>query len=189
MKLSLLIPTLNDRRQSFKSLVMELTKQIIDAGMEEQVEIISLCDKGLLSIGAKRNELLSRTRGDYVAFIDDDDTVSERYVALLMEGIKKGVDCCSLRGVYTIDGQNPEIFEHSIKYDEWKTNGPTSGITYERNPNHLNCIKTSIACQFSFPETWHGEDHEWSKQLQRSGLLKTEYEITDILYHYNHKRK
>ena len=157
--------------------------------MEERISIISLCDNGLLSIGAKRNELLSRAKAEYTCFIDDDDTISSTYIFHLAEGIGAGVDCCSLLGVYTVAGQDPELFEHSIKYHTWKTNPPTMGLRYERNPNHLNCIKSNIAKQFKFPETWHGEDYDWSKQLQVSGLLKTEHYISDVIYHYQFKNK
>lgn len=186
MKLNILIPTIEDRKELFDELVSNLERQIKDCNAEEEIRILSLCDNRILSIGAKRNELLERAKSDYVCFIDDDDMVSYKYIKKLLEGIDKGVDCCSLVGVYTIDGQNPELFEHSIKYKEWRTTPPTYGIRYERNPNHLNCIKTSIAKQFKFPETWHGEDHEWSKQLQLSGLLKTEHYISDVLYEYKY---
>lgn len=189
MLLNILIPTISERRECFKDLILKLTEQIIDCNAEEDISIISLCDNGLLSIGAKRNELMNKAKADYVCFVDDDDTVSSSYIQNLIDGIAKGIDCCSLMGVYTVNGQNPELFEHSIKYTEWKTNPPTMGIKYERNPNHLNCIKTSIAKQFKFPETNHGEDHHWSKQLQASGLLKTEHYISDIMYEYKHKTK
>ena len=189
MLLSILIPTIDERRESFKELILELTNQILDNKAEEKVEIISLCDKGILSIGAKRNELLMRVKREYFCFIDDDDTVSSDYITRILEGLETKPDCCSLRGVYTTNGTNPELFEHSIKYSEYKTASPTSGIRYERYPNHLNVIKTLIGQQFTFPETNHGEDTEWATKVFNSRLLRTEYFIPEVIYHYQFKNK
>jgi hypothetical protein len=88
-----------------------------------------------------------------------------------------------LRGIITFDGETPELFEHSIKYKEYKT--VDNPVKYERYPNHLNCIKSSIAKQFKFPEINHGEDTDWATQIFNSGLIKTEHYIDSVMYHYN----
>jgi len=127
---------------------------------------------------------LFKRYGEYVCFIDDDDSVSENYIEWLLEAIESGCDCASLRGVITTNGGSPEIFEHSLKYPKWRTtNNP---IKYERGINHLNLVKASIAKQFKFPEINHGEDHDWATQLQKSGLLKTEFYIPDVIYFYKY---
>lgn len=177
-KLSILIPTLVKRREFCKSLQWELAKQKTD-----EVEVLAYEDSGEKTIGEKRNQLLEWAKGEYVAFIDDDDTVSKDYIELVLKGIKEGKDCISLRGVITFDGENPEIFEHSIKYDEYRTND-TGVPKYERFPNHLNAIKASIAKQFKFPEINHGEDTDWATQIKKSGLIKTEHYIDKVIYHY-----
>lgn len=184
-KLAILICTIPERDDFLRRLNTTLHRQLSKGvGMftDERVGI---------SIGEKRNSLLATgvNRADYVAFIDDDDIVSEDYVSLLMEGINRGVDCCSLRGVITEDGFNPRLFEHSIKYRAYRT-VEEHGITrYERYPNHLNCIKSEIAGQFKFPEKNHGEDTDWATQIHKSGLLKTEHWIEDIIYYYEYRSK
>lgn len=144
-----------------------------------------------LTIGKKRNKLLRDAEGEYVCFIDDDDLVSENYVQLLMEGIEKGVDCCSLKGIITEDGKNPLIFEHSIRYNEYKTvaDSQPGEVRYERFPNHLNCIKASIAKQFRFPEKNYSEDTEWATMIHKSGLLKVEHYIPQVIYYYEYISK
>lgn len=189
MTLSILIPTINERRPSFKNLVMKLTEQIIDNYAEERVEIVTFCDKGLLSIGAKRNTLLSWAVKDYCCFVDDDDTVSSNYIEWALKGVESGRDCCSLLGLYTVDGHGGDLFEHSIRYKEYKTNPPTMGIKYERSPNHLNIIKTEIAQAFKFAEINHGEDTHWATEIRESGLIKTEFSIPDVTYHYQYRNK
>lgn len=167
--------------------LLQRLKDILLPQIDTVAEI--LVDDDLnLSIGAKRNRLLDSAEGEYIAFIDDDDTVSDNYVQLLMEGIEKGVDCCSLRGIITEDGQNPLIFEHSLKYKAYRTVTDSSvyDVRYERYPNHLNCIKASIAKQFRFPEKNHSEDTEWATMIHKSGLLKTEHVIPTVIYNYEY---
>lgn len=148
-----------------------------------------------LSIGAKRNWLLDKAESDYVCFIDDDDMIQPSYIDHMMKAIDSGCDCASLKGVITWDGKKAEVFEHSIKYKAYKTNDAFQpnyymhNITYERYPNHLNLIKTSIAKQFKFPEINHGEDTDWATQIFNSGLLKKEYDIKDIIYYYQYVTK
>lgn len=185
MKLSILIPTLPSRADMFCSLCEKLLDQKKPFN-EDDIEILvsTLEDP---TIGAKRNMLLERATGEYIAYIDDDDDVSDDYIKLLMEGIEKNIDCCSLTGKYYINGKFDAYFEHSLIYKEWKTNynlTKPDQIKYERFPNHLNCIKTSIAKQFWFPKVNHGEDKDWSTQIHESGLLRTEHYIDSVIYHY-----
>lgn len=148
------------------------------------VQIISNHDD-TLKIGEKRNRLLDCSSAEYICFIDDDDTISSTYIQDIMEGLKSNPDCLSLRGVITWDDANPEIFEHSVRYNSYVTHTlPVNGIKYERYPNHLNVIKASIAKQFKFPEINHGEDTDWATQIKNSGLLKNEVYIDKVLYHY-----
>lgn len=195
MKLQILIPTLHERKESFDRLVAHLNTQIhyhFDLPFKDgdqstlPIQIIwNDAPKGV-AIGIKRNELLQRATADYVAFIDDDDTISPSYISSIMEGINKGVDCCSLRGIITWNGETPETFEHSIRYGGWFTNHTGAKIKYERYPNHLNCIKREIAQKFVFPEISHGEDHDWSTQVHNSGLIKTEHYIDEVIYNYDY---
>lgn len=186
MLLSILIPTLASRQDQCLSLVDTLLDQVERANLIGLVEIITQYDEGQKSIGTKRNELIQKAKGKYVCFVDDDDSISINYIDLLMQGIEKDVDCCSLRGIITWDGESPEIFEHSIKYNAYKTND-TGFPKYERYPNHLNCIKKSIANQIQYPEISHGEDTDFATKLYQSGLIKTEHYIDSVLYHYQFK--
>lgn len=203
-KLSVLIPSLVGRRQLLTRLFSQFKEQLGDYWADDEavgdgslihiftfkdVQILVYKDDGKRNIGCKRNKLLEFSATDYTAFIDDDDRIGNNYFKLLFEGIEKGVDCCSLLGEITEDGKNPLLFEHSIKYKEYKTNTPDKSIRYERFPNHLNCIKASIAKQFKFPEKNHGEDTDWATQIFKSALIKTEHYIPEILYYYDWVRK
>jgi glycosyltransferase involved in cell wall biosynthesis len=180
VKLSILIPVIERDRKLYRELFNELCKQQLPV-YSDTVEICvdwSETD----SVGAKRNRLLDRAKGQYVVFIDADDWIDPLYIATLMLAVESGRDCASLRGLYSVDGVTDGIFEHSLKYKAWRTTG--NAVKHERYPNHLNCIRADIAKQFRFPEINHGEDHDWSTQIHKSGLLKTEFYIPQVLYYY-----
>ena len=180
--LSILICTIPERKEMFDALISELRKQ--HDKMQVQVVYNNMAS---LSIGEKRNRILQDADGEYVCFIDDDDKVSSDYIEKILEALKEKPDCCSLRGVITWDGENPEIFEHSLYYPDYKTNPVNSPIRYERYPNHLNVIRADIAKQFKFPETNYGEDTDWATQIRDSMLLKIEETIPGVIYHYKYK--
>lgn len=181
-RLSILICTIPSRAASFGRLITELRDQMLVYA--PAVGIIHNASTDL-SIGAKRNWLLEKAESDYTCFVDDDDFIFENYIDLLMKAADTDCDCASLKGIITFDGKGDKVFEHSIKYKEWRTVAG-SEVTYERYPNHLNMIKTSIAKQFKFPEINHGEDADWSTQIHNSGLLKTEHYIPEVIYYYRY---
>jgi|SRR5688572_17346013 len=203
MKLSILVCSLFQRQSLLDSLYHNIRIQIKQGDYHDFIEVLTEIDNGEESTGKKRNELLERAKGDYVCFIDDDDEISPNYINILLEAIKTNPDCVSLRGVMTTSGQNPLVFEHSIKYAAYATKEPDQAfkqspswvkavweqnrfVTYERYPNHLNCIRASIAKQFKFPEINHGEDTNWATQIFNSGLIKTEFYTDEILYYYRY---
>lgn len=184
MKLSILIPSLKSRADKLNSLKQRLYKLT-----PKDTEILFNIDNGEKTIGQKRNELLQAARGEYVAFIDDDDNITDDYFPMIFKGIAQGVDCCELRGMLYENGVKKKPFHHSIKYKAYAENEEF----YERYPNHLNCIRADIAKQFKFisegAQAMHGEDTDWATQIHNSGLLKTEYTIDVIIYEYLYQDK
>ncbi len=183
MTLSILIPTLTARRPLLARLLMHIEKQLTQYRAFNIVEVLVSEDQGQVSIGTKRNELLRTAKGEYCAFVDDDDRISPFYISLLLKAVQTNPDVCSLKGIIDFDGRTRKIFLHSIKYTGWYEK---NSVLY-RSPNHLNCIKTSIARIIMFPEISHGEDKQYSDRLLASGLLKTEATINDTLYYYDYK--
>ncbi len=170
MILSILIATLESRRTQFEQLYAQLRYQIRAHGLHGRVEILSCRDNGKRTIGSKRNQLLAEAGGDYVCFVDDDDTVSAEYVGRLAAECVKGCDCVGIVGqIMWHGGWTP--FVHSLQYRGY---GRLSDGTFTRPPNHINPIKRSIATKYPFPLLNHGEDTAYAMAMQNADALKTE---------------
>lgn len=177
MKLTILIPTLPKRVHLLNRLLQVLLPQV-DANV---IEVLFNSDRDC-TIGEKRNRMIAQAKGEYVCFIDDDDLVSDDYVSLIMQGIDKGVDCCSLTGLYKPDNGPEQVFIHSIKYNEFFERDK---ILY-RCPNHLNAVKREHALRCPFPHWDRSEDSHYAFKLRDAGLLKTEYMIEKTIYIYEY---
>jgi len=182
-KLSGLICSLKDRDVLLQKLVKELKGQSINN--TDDVEILVAVDNKEITTGAKRNILLKRASGDYICFVDDDDTVSNDYIKKILRAIKSNPDCCSLTGQIRRMAKQKgrrriltNTFIHSLQYKDWfEKNG-----IYYRCPNHLNTVKRELAMQVGFPDVVVEEDRAYSLKLYP--LLKTETVIKDIIYFY-----
>ena len=85
MKLSVLICTIPERKEKFDILLNKLQFLSIN----KDVEI--LCDnraRGTVTIGQKRNDLINKSTGDYISFVDDDDDISNNYFDLILNAIE-----------------------------------------------------------------------------------------------------
>jgi len=184
--LTIMIPTLEERKILFESLVESLKRQIVTNNLEKKVEIIYLRDKGEEKIGRKRNRLLRMASGLFSVFIDDDDLVPDDYVKTFVEVIEKygdSIDCIGFEGLTLRPNGKKERFVHSLAFGPaWYTNNLGTAC---RPPNHLNPIRTEISRSVSFPHVRWGEDHAWSLQIYDK--LSKEYFIKRIMYYYRCK--
>lgn len=180
MLLSILICTLPERSYQLNRLMGILLPQSIERDME-----ILIDDRPRnITTGQKRNDLIVKAQGDYIAFVDDDDSVTNDYVYWLLNGISKGVDVVTFCGYMTTNGGAKVnwIIKLGEKYEARKD--PDQITRYYRFPNHLSCMKKSLIAHVKFPNIWSGEDFEWAKKINDLGLLKTEVHIDKQLYHY-----
>jgi len=173
-RLSILVCSLESRADKLDRLMGALTPQLTT-----EVEVLTHVDSGEASIGKKRNELMEAALGDYVAYVDDDDMVSEDYVEKILTALDSDPDCASLTGIIYFANGRSAIFDHSIEHEEWKT-GP-DGIYY-RTPNHLNAIRRSIASKVVFEDLNFGEDKRFSDKVKP--FLRTEVRISGEIYYY-----
>ena len=176
---SVLICTIPERY----SLLFTLVNKINTMKQSSRLNIEVLYDNRTnISVGEKRNDLLSRCLGTYSCFVDDDDDIGDDYFKVIEDSELK-YDCITLNGMMYTDGSPTKPFTHSLKYDHWFEDD----AGYYRNPNHLNPIKTEIARAIGFPKIGYGEDRVFSENLLKSGLVKTEYIHNILQYKYMYK--
>lgn len=179
-KLSILVLTTYKRKKWLDRIEFILDWQLAQLENKDEVEIIIIIDDGERTIGDKRNEAVERANGIAMAFLDEDDFIGDQYLQRGIDFANSGKDVASLIGLYFLNGVYDRPFVHSNQYTHWYT----ESHRYVRNNNHLNYIKTSIARQIKYPSQNFGEDGKYSEQLKASGLIKTEFEIKEVLYFY-----
>jgi glycosyltransferase involved in cell wall biosynthesis len=173
-KLSILICNLVGRETSLNNLL-----DIINDQTTPDIEVLVDTDNREVTTGEKRNRLLEAAKGEYVAFVDDDDTISDNYCSLILNAIESKPDVVGMKGIYYVSGVYVGVFEHSIKYRSWQT---LNGNIFLRNPNHLSPIRREYSLMAKFPCITFAEDKEYSTRLLP--LLKTEVMIETPIYNY-----
>jgi len=84
--LSILTPAIPERLPKLQRLAGQLEPQLRQ--FPHSVEWLSFIDpRGCRTIGEKRDELVQLARGQFVAFVDDDDLVQPIYVASLVQAL------------------------------------------------------------------------------------------------------
>ena len=182
VKLSILIATISSRKQMFEQLVKDVWYKPLEQGdiCEKEVELL-FDDDDVANIGIKRQRLLARAQGQFVVFIDDDDTVNINYASILLNAINShpDVDCFGINGLISVDGKAEKQWMISKQFKNWyEQNG-----VYYRTPNHISPIRRWIALQNGFPPVQTGEDHAYS--MGCLPWLKNEHIIKDkVMYYY-----
>lgn len=185
-RLSILIPTLASRTGKLLSLLQELNYQI----QLKPVQVLWLGDNKSMSVGEKRNRLMQMASGDFIAYVDDDDQISENYVEVLLEAAKahpdKTVIC--FRGTQNTDGKEDIPFRYDVNF----------GRNYKKviDGQRWKCMLPDHLCAWNrprmiepFPEKSLGEDHAWAKAMAWHYTEEDQVLLTDTLYHYEYNSK
>ncbi|GMA26182.1 hypothetical protein GCM10025864_39410 [Luteimicrobium album] len=184
--LSVLIPSVHTRRDTFAPAITKAIfdqYEALDVCDQERVEILMLTDTKTMTIGAKRNRMVAMARGEYVAFVDDDDRLESDYLASLLAGIDaSGADVVTFKLSVSLDGAAPKVCRYSRTFAAEKD----TASEYQRWPNHIMCVKRSIALRTPFQPQRYGEDTRYAEDLLP--LLHTEHAIDKVLYHYDWDR-
>ena len=157
MTFDILICTVPGREHFLDRLVGCLKPQLV-AGVNV------LCNTGDEQIGVKRNELLMASSARYVAFVDDDDEVSDDYVSLIMAAISL----------------NPDMVTINM---DWYVNGEYNRTLRPMHLAHLFPTRRDIACLIGYPPVSNGEDESYTGRIMSSGLI-SHIEHTDAVYKY-----
>ena len=194
IKLSVLvcgIPERLPRDRRFKDEPTCVLNDLIDQSDDKPVEVLYLLDNLKMSVGRKRNILLSIAQGEYVAYCDDDDEVAPDYVATLLDAIGRnhGVDVIVF-GQDCIRGDRGGVTE-SCQYGlafEYANGVNADGHMWWRGlPSHTMCWRTDLVQGIAFPDETFGEDVAWCRLA--SAEAKTEVRLNKTLYTYRYNPK
>lgn len=175
--LSILILSIPSRAQSLARLLAILSRQ-----MTPEVEVLVALDDRAQHRADKRNQLVGAAKGDYCCFVDDDDTVSPQYVGRLLAALESKPDCVGFRVARYKGSELIGEAMHSLRFVRYaKTCKNDSWYEYERPPNHLNPIRTTIVRDFPFQAVGL-EDVDFACRVRSS--LFTQAFVDDVLYHY-----
>lgn len=174
---SILTPAVPSRMLQLAALCNDFAAQIGN----EPVEHLVFLDNKRRSVGEKRDSLLRMARGQYVAFVDDDDAVSKDYVPAILEKIDRDPDVITFRQMATINGVSGEVeFRLGHPNDPFKP-----GAITRRNAWHVCAWRRSLAICSSFPAVNYGEDWAYAQKLCALDGLRTEH-ISRVLHFYRH---
>jgi hypothetical protein len=176
MKLSILTPTIPGRENQLAALAQRIEHQIGN----QAVEHLILSDNRTRSIGAKRQALVDIARGEYIAFVDDDDDIANDYVAELLRAIESNADVITFHQRAIYNGLESEIHFGVKNQDGQFTPG---GVTL-RAPWHVCAWKREMVAGCLFGESNYGEDLVWCQQARRR--INTGFHIPKILHTYRH---
>lgn len=182
MKLSILTPTIPERASQVSKLQTRIEAQISGLKTSGQVEHLILSDNRTRSIGAKRQALVDIARGQYIAFVDDDDDISDCYIADLLRAIETAADVITFQQHAIYNGLESTVHFRLGQGDGAFTPG---GIT-QRDAWHVCAWKRDTVAGCQFLETNYGEDRAWALQARKRA--KTETHIPKILQTYRHDR-
>lgn len=179
MILTIAIPTLPERKEQFNSLYAKLLAQAAN----QPVEIIwDASRKEDLSIGAKRQALATKAKGEYMVMVDDDDEVHQLFVSKVMNALEQKPDCVCYLELVRANG-NVYRSIHSNRYADW--GHAHDGYDYIRTPFYKDVIRTDIVRAVGIDDLRYAEDIEFARKLKASGLIQKEVFINDFMYIYN----
>ena len=194
MKWSILILSIPERLNKLEILLKDLEHQIAITGTNE-IEVLIFTDNKRRSIASKRNNLLSIAEGDYISFLDDDDTISVDFVGSIYHVIRKneGFDCITFDQFCLIDNKPLDV--------SFGLGNPHEGLSLDINgnynpikrpPYHMCIYKKNLACMHQFREVWSDEgqsveDIDWLMRLYPS--LNSEHHIKKVLHNYIYDSK
>lgn len=178
---SILLLGIPERIEKLKVLVNKLNSQISNQSLDKKIEVLALIDNKHRSVGSKRQALLDIAKGKFVAFIDDDDDISENYISEISKAIldNGNVDVITFNQLTRInnDPETPILFSLSYDNEEYYPGRPT-----KRKPFHMCVWNTKITKTVKFPDVSKTEDWCWVENLCK--IAKTEYKIDKFLHYY-----
>lgn len=195
MLLSILMPTLAERRELRRPLLEELWRQL---GVPQRfydgnscllgwtgevsgtkVELLLFEDDGTESPRSKMGRAYADAGGDYACVVDDDDMVAGCYVESLVQA------CLAKPDVVTFELMRLDLGERWVFRCGPDRIPHVNGGLWHMKPNQLCAWKTAWAREVPWPEeSWLGSDVAWYTEMHRRHPNPAEVHVPKLLYVY-----
>lgn len=157
--------------QTFHSSLGEI--EIIVDGSERFLD-------GGLSIGKKREKLVTEANGKYLCFLDDDEQIAPNYLETLVRLCHQDRDVCVFRSLAKLDN-------YWCIIDMGLGQGNEEANPYDvvhRNAWHVCPVKSKWAKLHTFDDINYGEDWKWFEQVLKH--CETEAHTDAVIHSYQH---
>ncbi len=177
--LSVMILTIPQRMDMLNTLLAHLEANRVDG-----VEVLVNLDMKLKSIGKKRQECIDVATGKYVAFLDDDDSVTPDYLPSIVKAAADDSDVITFDQRAQFNDGNPFVVSCSLRNETPEQLKVVGGVYHDirRPPWHFNAWRATIAKRHPVPDKSWGEDWEWCESMLPE--VNTESHINRILHLY-----
>lgn len=182
--LSVLILSIPSRLE--KCLIPTYNRLLEQIGNETCVEVLTLVDNKSMSIGEKRQSLIQSARGKWVAFLDDDDAVSEDYISTLIETLRNNpADVITFEQHCTVNGNEFKVdFRMGNPHEGLKQNPDGTLGNIKRPPYHMCVWAAKIAKNIPFRAVSYGEDIDWCSRMYP--FVTSETHLDKVLHYYQY---
>jgi hypothetical protein len=190
-KLSVLIPSIPSR---FTSHFLPLYTRLEALAKGFDVELLALIDNKRRSIGLKRDALVQAAIGEYLAFVDDDDDVTEAYFpaifAALAEQGPRGLDLITFDSRVFLNDDAPFLVRFGMECaNEECHHGEGTGTWADITRRPFPCCvwRREIAQAERFPDCSYGEDADWALRAEKRVVRWLH--LPEVLHVYRYRRE
>lgn len=184
VKLSILVPSLPSRFDSHLRTLLDKLNRQTDG--RDDVEVLVLTDNKMRSVGLKRDALVKSARGEFCAFVDDDDNVSDDYVSSIIDCIRANpdADVITFNQVSQVNDGNPYTVRFGLgnPHEEAGTDDSGRWRDIRRPPYHVCAWRTELARRHDFADASYGEDRHWAMRAARDARASAH--IDKVLHYY-----
>jgi len=187
--LSILIPSIPRRELQLLRLKRELERQRNGVYLHHEMlgNIEILVDKGAafldggLSIGKKRQALVKKSIGEYLCFLDDDESIAPNYIEAILRLCNTGADIGTFRALVKLK-ESWGLVNMALQNKENEQYSPDRML--QRPPWHMCPVKSKYAKMYEFEDINNAEDFRWFEKVLTH--CKTEEHTDKIIFQYNH---
>lgn len=186
MILCIAIPTIPERAEQLATLRKEIDRQrkwLREVWGFKHVRVITDdTQRGVMTVGQKRQRLYEKSDCQYTMILDDDDFLAPNALEKIVQAIEKHPDVVTFKQLCYL-----ESYIGVCNIRKGSEIEPAAFEQFKRPAFHVCPIKTDIARREPFEFVNFGEDLDWAVRIQPH--LKTEIHIPGIIHIYDRRTK